>query len=396
MKKITLEKVREMDRIDPFRGKREEFLLPEGIIYLDGNSLGALPKAVRLRIRDVTENEWGQSLIAGWDKHGWVALPGKVGDKIARLIGAKQGEVVVTESTSINLFKAVTAALQVGPKRGTILTEKGNFPADLYVLDAIARESGGKVKIKRVAREDLIASLTDEIAILCLTHANYKTSVRHDMAALTRRAREAGAMTIWDLSHSAGALPVDLNGCGADFAIGCGYKFLNGGPGGSGYIFVAARHQNKILPALAGWMGHVRPFDFSSDYQPVSGIARQLTGTPFVIGAAALDAALEVFDGVDMEAVGEKAGKLGDLFIGLVEAECPEMKLACPREATGRTSQVTFTYPEAQKIMAEVVKRGVVADFRPPDVMRFGLAPLYNSYEDVYRAVLTLKEIFKQ
>lgn len=385
-----------MDRIDPFRGKREEFLLPEGIIYLDGNSLGALPKTVRLRIRDVTENEWGQSLIAGWDKHGWVALPGKVGNKIARLIGAGHGEVVVTESTSINLFKAVTAALQVGPKRGTILTEKGNFPADLYVLDAIARESGGKVKIKRVAREDLIASLTDEIAILCLTHANYKTSVRHDMAALTRRAREAGAMTIWDLSHSAGALPVDLNGCGADFAVGCGYKFLNGGPGGSGYIFVAKRHQNKILPTLAGWMGHVRPFDFSSDYQPVSGIARQLTGTPFVIGAAALDAALEVFDGVDMEAIGEKAGKLGDLFIGLVEAECPEIKLACPREATERTSQVTFSHPEAQKIMAEVVKRGVVADFRPPDVMRFGLAPLYNSYEDIYRAVLTLKEIFKQ
>ncbi|MCH8172936.1 MAG: kynureninase [Proteobacteria bacterium] len=396
MKKITLEEVREMDRIDPFRGKREEFLLPEGIIYLDGNSLGALPKAVRQRIREVTENEWGQSLIAGWDKHGWVALPGKVGDKIARLIGAGHGEVVVTESTSINLFKAVTAALQVGPKRGTILTEKGNFPADLYVLDAIARESGGKVKIKRVAREDLIASLTDEIAILCLTHANYKTSVRHDMAALTRRAREAGAMTIWDLSHSAGALPVDLNGCGADFAVGCGYKFLNGGPGGSGYIFVAKRHQNKILPTLAGWMGHVRPFDFSSDYQPVSGIARQLTGTPFVIGAAALDAALEVFDGVDMEAVGEKAGKLGDLFIGLVEMECPEMKLACPREATERTSQVTFNHPEAQIIMAEVIKRGVVADFRPPDVMRFGLAPLYNSYEDVYRAVLTLKEIFKQ
>lgn len=384
-----------MDRIDPFRGKREEFLLPEGIIYLDGNSLGALPKAVRQRIRDVTENEWGQSLIAGWDKHGWVALPGKVGDKIARLIGARDGEVVVTESTSINLFKAVTAALQVGPKRGTILTEKGNFPTDLYVLDAIARESGGKVKIKRVAREDLIASLTDEIAILCLTHANYKTSVRHDMAALTRRAREAGAMTIWDLSHSAGALPVDLNGCGADFAVGCGYKFLNGGPGGSGYIFVASRHQNKILPTLAGWMGHVRPFDFSSDYQPVSGIARQLTGTPFVIGAAALDAALDVFDGVDMTAVGEKAGKLGDLFIGLVEMECPEMKLACPREATERTSQVTFNHPEAQKIMAEVVERGVVADFRPPDVMRFGLAPLYNSYEDVYRAVLTLKEILK-
>ena len=396
MKKITLDDVREMDRIDPFRGKREEFLLPEGVIYLDGNSLGALPIAVKARIRDVTENEWGKSLISGWDKHGWVALPRKVGDKIARLIGANHGEVVVTESTSINLFKAVTAALQVGPKRGTILTEEGNFPTDLYVLEAIERCSGGKVKIKRVARDDLMSSLDQDVAILTLTHANYKTSVRHDIAALTARAKEAGALTVWDLSHSAGALPVDLNGCGADFAIGCGYKFLNGGPGGSGYIFVAKRHQNKILPTLAGWMGHVRPFDFSGHYEPVSGIARQLTGTPFVIGVAALDAALEVFEGVDMEAVGEKAGKLGDLFIELVEKECPEVKLACPRKASEHTSQVTFNHPEAQKIMAEVVKRGVVADFRPADVMRFGLAPLYNSYEDVYNAVLTLKEIFKK
>ena len=392
---ITLEEIRKLDAGDPFGKKRAEFLLPEGIIYLDGNSLGALPKAVKARIRDVTENEWGQSLIAGWDKHAWIALPGKVGDKVANLIGAEAGEVVATESTSINLFKAITAALQVGPKRGTILTEEGNFPTDLYVLDAIERDSGGTVKVTRVARENLMDALTEKVGILTLTHSNYKTSIRHDMAALTKRAREVGAMTVWDLSHSAGALPVNLGGCGVDFAIGCGYKFLNGGPGGCGYIYVARRHQNNILPALAGWMGHVRPFDFSDHYEPVDGINRQQTGTPFVMGLAALDSALDVFDGVNMSALGKKAGQLGDLFIALVEEHCPQLKVACPKEAAQRTSQVTFSHANAANIMPEVIKRGVVADFRPPDILRFGLAPLYIGYEDIYNAVQILKDALK-
>lgn len=390
---ISLEDIRQMDAADPLAAKRDLFDLPEGVIYLDGNSLGALPHGVRDRIRDVTENEWGKSLIAGWDKHAWVALPGKVGDKIATLIGADKGEVVVTESTSINLFRAIHAAIQLKGGTATILTEEGNFPTDLYVLDAIQRDSGGKVTVKRVAKDALMDNLDDSIDILTLTHANYKTSVRHDMAALSKKAQDVGALTVWDLSHSAGALPVDLNGCGVDLAIGCGYKFLNGGPGGSGYIFVASRHQNNILPTLAGWMGHVRPFDFSPHYEPVDGIGRQLTGTPFVIGAAALDAAIDVFDGVDMEMVGEKAGKLGDLFIALVEEHCPEITIACPKDAAARTSQVTFSHPDAQEIMAQVIARGVVGDFRPPNVMRFGMAPLYNSYEDIYNTVMTLKDI---
>lgn len=390
---ITLDNVRKMDAEDRLASKRELFDLPEGIIYLDGNSLGALPHGVRERIRDVTENEWGKSLIAGWDKHAWVALPGKVGDKIATLIGAGKGEVVVTESTSINLFRAIHACLQLKGGTATILTEVGNFPTDLYVLDAIQRDSGGKVTVKRVAVGELMDALDDSIDILTLTHANFKTSARHDMAALTGKAKAVSALTVWDLSHSAGALPVDLNGCGVDLAIGCGYKFLNGGPGGSGYIFVASRHQNNILPTLAGWMGHVRPFDFSSEYEPVDGIGRQLTGTPFVIGAAALDAALDVFEGVDMKAVGEKAGKLGDLFIALVEEHCPEVEIACPKDADERTSQVTFTHRDAQKIMQKVIARGVVADFRPPNVMRFGMAPLYNSFEDIYKTVMTLKDV---
>lgn len=390
---ISLEDIKKMDADDPLKSKRDLFDLPEEIIYLDGNSLGALPHAVRDRIRDVTENEWGKSLIAGWDKHAWVALPGKVGDKLATLIGADNGEVVVTESTSINLFRAIHAAIQLKGGTATILTEEGNFPTDLYVLDAIERDSRGKVTLKRVAKDELVDNLDDSIDILTLTHANYKTSVRHDMAALTKKAQDADILTVWDLSHSAGALPVDLNGCGVDLAIGCGYKFLNGGPGGSGYIFVAKRHQNNILPTLAGWMGHVRPFDFSNEYEPVDGIGRQLTGTPFVLGAAALDSALDVFDGVDMEMIGEKAGRLGDLFIALVKEHCPSMTIACPENASQRTSQVTFTHPEAQNIMQKVIARGVVADFRPPSVMRFGLAPLYNSYEDIYKTVMTLKGV---
>jgi len=384
-----------MDQSDPFRDKRDLFDLPDGIVYLDGNSLGALPKAVKSRLREVVEEEWGKSLIAGWFDHHWVTLPQRTGDKIAMLIGADAGEVVVTESTSINLYRAIHAALQLRGGKAVILTEELNFPTDLYVLDAIERDSGGTVAVRRVKKDRLMENLTDEVAILTLTHANYRTSGRHDLAALTAKAREAGALTVWDLSHSAGALPVDLNGSGVDFAIGCGYKFLNGGPGGCGYIFVARRHQNKILPTLAGWMGHKRPFDFSPDYEPAGGITRQLTGTPFVLGIAALDAALEVFEGVDMTALADKAGKLGDLFIALVEEQCPEIGLACPRAAHLRTSQVTFRHRNAENIMAALAKRSVIGDFRPPDVMRFGLTPLYTRYEDVFRAATALKDILK-
>lgn len=390
---ITLDDVKKMDAADPLAGRRKLFDLPEGVIYLNGNSLGALPHAVKARLRVVTENEWGTSLIAGWDKHAWLTLPMKVGDKIAHLIGAEPGEVVVTESTSVNLFRAIHNALQLKGGRGRILTEDTNFPTDLYVLDAIQRDSGGRVEVLRVPKGDIMAALGRDIDILTLTHANYKTSVRHDMAALNKKAKAVGALTVWDLSHSAGALPVDLNGSGADMAVGCGYKFLNGGPGGSGYIFVARRHQNKVLSAVAGWMGHVRPFDFSDHYEPKDGIGRQLAGTPFVLGAAALDAALDAFEGVDMEIVAEKAGKLGDLFITLVEEKCQGVGIGCPRDAKTRISQVTFCHPDAANLMRSLDAKGVVGDFRPPDVMRFGMTPLYTRYRDIWDAAEILASV---
>ena len=396
MTQWTLDKIQKLDAEDIFAAKRDEFFLPEGLIYLDGNSLGALPRAVAKRLQEVTEKEWGGSLIAGWNVHSWIDLPSRVGDMLAGLIGADPGEVVLAESTSINLFKALTAALQAGPKRGTILTEEGNFPTDLYVLDAIARHSGGAVKIKRVAAAALEENLTDEVAILCLTHSNFKTSRKHNMAALTKAANEVGALTVWDLSHSAGAMPVDLNGCGVDYAIGCGYKYLNSGPGGPGYIFVAKRHQDKLDPVLAGWMGHIRPFDFSGDYEPADGILRQLTGTPDVMGAAALEAALGVFDNVDMAALYRKAQALGDLFLDLVLESCPKLELGCPRNADDRGSQVTLKHAHGYAIIQAVIAKGLVGDFRSPDVLRFGFAPLYNSYTDVWNAAAILAEVMDE
>lgn len=392
---LTLKDIRALDANDPFKGTRDLFALPEGITYLDGNSLGPLPKAVIPRLKQVVEKEWGETLINAWYTKGWVELPKTTGDKLAGLIGAAPGEVVVTESTSINLFRAIHNALQLKGGSGTILTEKGNFPTDLYVLDAIERDSKGKVKVKRVKKDALMEELERGVDILTLTHANFKTSERHDMAALSRKAQQVGALTVWDLSHSAGALPVDLNGCGADFALGCGYKFLNGGPGGCGYIFVARRHQNKILPTLAGWMGHVRPFDFSPEYRPEDGIGRQLTGTPFVISIATLDAALDAFEGVDLNALYKKGEKLGEVFIELIEEQCPEVEIACPKDSRLRTSQVTFRHPGAEKLMAGLTEKRVIGDFRPPDVMRFGMTPLFTRFEDLWRAAQALKGLVK-
>ena len=396
MSKWMLDKIKELDAGDAFATKRDDFFLPEGLIYLNGNSLGVLPKAVVKRLSEVTEKEWGGSLITGWNDHDWIDMPSRVGDKLAGLVGADPGEIVVAESTSINLFKVLTAALQAGPKRGTILTEEGNFPTDLYVLDAVARHSGGTLKIKRVSADTLQENLTEDVAILCLTETNYRTSQIHDMAALTKAAHAVGALTVWDLSHSAGAMPVNLNGSEADFAVGCSYKYLNSGPGGPGYLFVAKRHQKTFDPVLAGWMGHVRPFDFASDYEPAKGIKRQLTGTPYVMGIAALEAALTVFDGVDIAALYQKGQALGDMFLDLVSERCPMIKIACPKNAADRGSQVTLTHPDGYAIIQALIAQGVVGDFRAPDILRFGFTPLYLSYNDVWNAAGILAEVIEK
>lgn len=393
MPAFTTKEVRALDRRDPLKARRREFFLPKGITYLDGNSLGALPKAVEKRLAALTRKEWGEDLITSWEAHGWIGLPQKVGDKLAPLIGAHKGEVICADSTSINLYKAVKAALQLNPRRKVIVTEKTNFPTDLYVLEGIARETGAK--LKRVAADRITGALDKSVAVLALTHVNFRTSAMHDLPGLTKAAKKAGALTVWDLSHSAGAVPVHLNRAGADFAVGCGYKYLNAGPGGPGYIFAARRHQNRITPALPGWMGHQSPFDFSHAYKPAKGIQRQLTGTPFVHGLAAFDAALDAFKGVTMKTLYAKARTQGEIFLAIALEDGAEFGLepACPPDSARRGSQVTLRHEAGFAVMQALIAKGIIGDFRPPAVLRFGFAPLYLSYREVFEAAHTLVDI---
>jgi kynureninase len=384
-----------LDRADPLAGFRERFALPEGVLYLDGNSLGALPRATLPRLEQTAAREWGEGLITSWLGAEWITAPRRVGDKIARLIGAAPGEVIVADSTSVNLFKALTAALSLRPGRAVILSEAGNFPTDLYMMQGIAAFSGGRVRAEAVAGEAVLDRLGEDVAVLLLTEVHYKTGAVHDMAEVTRRAHEAGALVIWDLSHSAGAIPVDLNGAGADFAVGCGYKFLNGGPGAPAYIHVARRHQAAALPVLSGWMGHAEPFAFEDDYRPAGGIERFLCGTPSVLALAALECGVDLMAEADMAAIRAKSLALGRIFIALMEAHCGAFgfTLVSPREEARRGSHVSFAHPEGYAIMQALKERGVIGDFRAPDVLRFGLTPLTLRYGDMLEAVLKIRAV---
>ena len=389
---ISLQNCRDMDSADPLARCRDAFALPEGIVYLDGNSLGALPKAAEQCVREVMTRQWGSDLIKSWNLHDWIGAPARIGAKIARLIGAGPNEVVVSDSTSINVFKALHAALHLRPERRVILSEEGNFPTDLYMAQGLAQLLGSGHELKTVSPDRIASALTEEVAVLMLTEVDYRTGRLHDMAALTKAARDKGALTLWDLCHSAGAFPVDLNGCGADFAVGCGYKYLNGGPGAPAFIFVAERWQEHAEQPLFGWMGHDAPFAFDPDYRPRSGIARFLVGTPPILSLTALEAGLDLFADVELSALRRKSGALGDLFISLVEQELPDsgLVLASPRSAAGRGSQVSFRHPEGYPIMQALIARGVIGDFRAPDILRFGFAPLYVSFADVWNAVAQL------
>jgi len=376
-----------MDAGDPLGSLKARFTVPKHVIYLDGNSLGALPRHVPERVQHTIKSEWGQDLIRSWNSAGWIDLPSRVGGRIARLIGAAGDEVIAADSTSVNLFKVAAAALALRPGRRVIVSEAGNFPTDLYMLQGLAA-LGGAVELRVVAPEDIEAALSDEVAALVLTHVHYKSGRVHDMARLTAKAHEAGALAIWDLSHSAGAIDIDLNRDGADLAIGCGYKYLNGGPGAPAFLFVAKRHQQGFHQPLSGWMGHAAPFDFVDDYAPAEGIARGLCGTPNILSLVALDAALDVFDHAAMGALRAKSMALGDLFIELVEARCPGVfGLLSPRAAVDRGSQVSLTHGEGYAIMQALIARHVIGDFRAPDVLRFGFAPLYVGFADVWDAV---------
>lgn len=392
---LSREAMAALDDADPLAPFRARFALPDGVIYLDGNSLGALPKAAADRAARVVEREWGEGLIRSWNEAGWIDLPRRVAAKLAPLIGAAPDEVLIADSTSINLHKLLAAALRLKPNRPVILTERDNFPTDLYVAAGLARWLGPSRELHAVAKTDIAAALDARVAALMLTEVDYRTGERHDMAALTHHAHRAGALALWDLSHSAGVLPIDLAGAGADLAVGCGYKYLNGGPGAPAFLYVARRWQAAIEPIIPGWMGHARPFAFEPTYTPAAGIARLLTGTPAVIALALLDAALDAFEGIDITAVRVKSVALTDAFVTLVERRCAGhgLALASPRDAEARGSQVSFRHAEGYRIMQALIARGVIGDFRAPDLMRFGFAPLYVRFVDVWDAVETLRAV---
>jgi kynureninase len=384
-----------MSQSDPFAQTRALFDLPEGVVYLDGNSLGPLPRAAAERLARVAREEWGGRLIRGWTEAGWIDLPATVGARIARLIGAAPEAVRAGDSTSVNLFKCLSAALEMRPGRRVILSDAGNFPTDLYVARRLAAALGRGHALRIVAPEAVAEALDEDVAVLMLTEVDYRTGRRHDMAALTARAREVGALTLWDLAHSAGAFPVELAGTGADFAVGCGYKYLNGGPGAPAFLYVAPRLQAEAAPALAGWMGHAAPFDFDPDWRPAQGADRMLVGTPPVLSMSALDAALDVWEGVGLADLRARSVELTELFVAEAEAACPGLELASPRDAAARGSQVSFRHPQGFAVMQALIARGVIGDFRAPDLIRFGFAPLYNTSEDARAAAAALSEVLK-
>jgi kynureninase len=390
-----LDAVRAMDAADPLAARRALFALPEGLTYLDGNSLGALPKATPARVAAAVEQQWGVDLIASWNTHGWIDAPARLGARIAPLIGAGADEVIVADSTSANLFKLLVAACLARPNRATILSEPGNFPTDLYIAQGIAEI----LPSRRVRTEtDVAAAIDGDTAVVLLTHVHYKTGAMADMAAITEAAHAAGALILWDLSHSVGAVEIGLGACGADLAVGCGYKYLNGGPGAPAFLYVARGLQEDLRSPLTGWMGHAAPFDFGDDYAPGAGMKRFLCGTPPILGMAALDAGLDTFDGVAMRDLVAKSRALSDLLIAGIEARCGGhgFTLVSPRDAGVRGSHVSIAHEDAWAICQALIARGVVGDFRAPDVLRLGLTPLYTSFADVWRAVEALAAVMAE
>ncbi|WP_439122447.1 kynureninase [Marivita sp.] len=378
-----------------FTATRAAFHLPEGMIYLDGNSLGPLPKAAAARVAQTMTAEWGEHLITGWNACGWMDMPTRMGDRIGRLIGAEAGHVVVGDTLSIKVYQALAAAIKLNPNRRVILSDTGNFPSDLYMAEGLISLLGPEYELRLVAPEEVEEAITDEIAVTLITEVDYRTGRKHDMATLTAKAHANGVITVWDLAHSAGALSVNLAGTNADFAVGCTYKYLNGGPGAPAFIYVAPRHADTALPALSGWLGHDSPFAFDLGYTPGAGIARMRVGTPPIVQMAALDAALDVWDDVDLQDLRARSIELSERFIAGVESVCPELTLASPRDATRRGSQVSFHFADGYAAMQALIAHKVIGDFRAPDIMRFGFTPLYLDEDDVDAAVDILANIMR-
>ncbi|MXP10308.1 kynureninase [Pseudoblastomonas halimionae] len=385
-----------LDAADPLASFREQFHLPEGTIYLDGNSLGPLPKATQERMTEVIDSEWGEGLISSWNAADWINAPRRIGDKIATIIGANHGEVIACDSTSVNIFKALAAALDCNPDRGIILSEGGNFPTDLYMGQGLARLSP-RAEMRVVDYDDLESAIDESVAVVLVTQVHYKTGRMRDMAAFTAKAHAAGALVVWDLSHSTGAVPLDLDGAGADFAIGCGYKYLNGGPGAPAFIYAAKRHHAAIEPILSGWFGHRAPFAFTDEYEAAGGIEQFLAGTPPILGLAALECGVDLMLEADMADIRAKSLSLSRLFMERMEplADRHGFELVSPRKDEERGSQVSYRHEHAYPICQAMIARDVIGDFRAPDIWRCGFTPLYLSHADVARAVDILNDVME-
>src|SRR5713226_4540004 len=380
-----------LDLEDPLASIREQFDLPPRLIYLDGNSLGAMPREARNRLADAM-SQWAHGLISSWNNAGWAEAPMRVGDKIGRLLGARPSEVVLGDTTSVNLYKALSAALTLHGG-GAILTDEQNFPTDLYIAEAVAKKWG--VQLRRVPRNQLGEAIQHGVAVVTATHVDYRTGHMLDMRELTKAAHDSGALFVWDLCHSAGSVPIDLNGAEVDLAVGCGYKYLNGGPGAPAYLFIARGLQDAMQSPVSGWMGHAAPFAFEPEYRPASGISRQLAGCPPILSMLALEVAIDIWLRVDHKEARRKSMALGDLFIQQVEETCRDLgvEVVGPREAERRGSQVSLRHKEGYRVMRALIDRGVIGDFRTPDLMRFGFAPLYTRYVDAFDAVRRLREV---
>ncbi len=392
------DEVLEFDQRDPIAGFRDRFFLPDGVIYLDGNSLGPPPRSASARVDEVVHREWGSGLVRSWTAAGWIDLPERVAGEIAPLIGAAADEVMIADSISVNLFKLLAAALHLRPDRRVILSDVENFGTDLYVAQGLRNLLGDRVDLRLVPHREIERALGADVAVLMLTHVDFRTGEMDDMGAMTAAAHDAGAVALWDLAHSVGAVKVDVNGCGVDLAVGCGYKYLNGGPGAPAFAFVARRHHGALESPLWGWMGHAAAFDFETLYAPAGGVGRLRVGTPPILSLAALECGVESIADIGIDRLRAKSVALSELLIALVERECGDFgfELASPREAERRGSQVSLRHPDGYAVMQALIAEGVVGDFRAPDILRFGMTPAYLRFVDIWDAVTVLRRIMNE
>jgi kynureninase len=390
---LTVKHFEALDNVDPLASYRELFELPTNTIYADGNSLGAMPKAAMACAEQVVKEEWGNQLIRSWVSNDWINSSSRIGNKVAPLVGAESGEVLVCDTTSINIFKLAAAAMELNSGRCKIISETGNFPTDLYMLQGLERFSKGRVELVVLPKEDIFDAVDENTALVVLTHVHYKTGFRFDMKAVTAQVHAKGALMLWDLSHSVGAMNVSLNEYDVDFAVGCGYKYLNGGPGAPAFLFVAERHQRNIQSPLSGWLGHSSPFAFVDDYQPADDIKRMLCGTPSVVASSLLEVGVDIMSSVDMLLIRDKSIQLGNLFIQLVEQCCPEFTLISPKDDSLRGSHISLIHKEGYAITQALIAQGIIGDFRAPNVLRFGLTPLYMSYLDIWNIIQAIVDV---